>query len=110
MKPLTDYQKRFILDYFFKNENYAGWANIADKLLETGQCIVAGEERIWKGGVGNFIDVVAHDGSVGCSLYVFRRDDFLSSVWFKEVKSFILSEFHVKRDTIHIEITEIDKL
>lgn len=35
MTVLTNYQKKFLLDYFFKNEKYVGWKSIATKLLET---------------------------------------------------------------------------
>jgi hypothetical protein len=49
MKKLTNYQKEFILNYFFKDEKYAGWRNIGTTLLEDGECVVAGTECIWIG-------------------------------------------------------------
>lgn len=52
---LTENQKEFLLDNFFKLGDYYGWKNIATKLLENGVCVVAGGECIWRGGIGNFI-------------------------------------------------------
>lgn len=41
---LTQYQVDFILDTFFTgSERFAGWRNIAYKLLAEGKCTVAGE-------------------------------------------------------------------
>ena len=39
MKTITDNQKEFLLEYFFKNEKYAGWRNIAIKLIEEGHML-----------------------------------------------------------------------
>lgn len=79
----NDNQKKFLLT-FFENREYAGWLNIASKLIEYGRCVVAGTECIWKGGIGNFINVSDADNAVGCSLYEFNIDEFMSSDWYKE--------------------------
>jgi hypothetical protein len=84
---LTNYQKRFLLDNFFKNEDYAGWEVIARKLLEKGECVVAGTESIWWGGIGNFIKVETAENLIGCSLYKFDLEDFLNSRWYREVRN-----------------------
>jgi hypothetical protein len=81
---MTGEQIEFIKKYFFKNEEYAGWANIAQRLLQEGSCIVAGHSKLWSGGIGNFIKISPAENSVGCSLLTFDRDSFLQSAWFKE--------------------------
>lgn len=86
MRKLTDNQKEFILQ-FFKHGEYAGSRFIAIKLIDTGQCIVAGTECIWRGGIGNFIKTSPAENTVECSLYEFDLEYFLRSEWFKEVQS-----------------------
>jgi len=54
IKIITFHQRQFLLT-FFTNHEVVGWQNIADNLLNKGQCIVAGKDCIWKGGIGNFI-------------------------------------------------------
>ncbi len=86
MRKLTESQKEFLLNSFFENEKFPGWRSIATTLLETGKCIVAGETCIWRGGIGNFIKTSPAEGTVGCSLYEFDLEYFLTSAWYKEVK------------------------
>jgi hypothetical protein len=90
---LTDYQKEFILKHFFINEKYPGWKSIATALLEKGNCIVAGEKCIWIGGIGNFVKTKVHEEAIGCLLYTFNLNEFLSSKWYKEIKELILQLF-----------------
>jgi hypothetical protein len=90
MKKLTENQKNFMKERFFKNEEYAGWSNIADALLETGTCIVPGDDCIWKGGIGNFIKTTTAEDLIGCVRYNFDLSNFVSSEWFKEYKSVVL--------------------
>ena len=80
---LTD----FILNNFFKNEKYAGWYNIATKLLKDGKCIVAGEgEHIFtKMAVSKFIKTSKSDIGIGCQLYEFDLKAFLNSDEFNEI-------------------------
>lgn len=83
MKKLSENQKEFLLNNFFKND-ITNWRNIAIKLLENGFCIVAGNRNIWIGGIGNFIKTVPAENAVDCLMYVFDLDYFLSSEWYKE--------------------------
>ena len=83
MEKLTDNQKNFLLS-FFENEAYAGWKNIATILIESGKCIVAGDTCIWRGGMGNYIDVSNADGLVGCLVYKFNLDSFMTSYTYME--------------------------
>ena len=80
---LTENQKEFLLK-FFHDKKFAGWKNIAESLLETGSCIVAGDECIWKGGIGNFIDTKSAPNLIGCSEYTFDVKNFMTSEWYKE--------------------------
>lgn len=47
---MTKKEKEFLLENVFRNDFYAGWKNIAEKLLESGECYVASENCIWVGG------------------------------------------------------------
>ncbi len=86
MVKLTEFQKNFILDYFFATTDAVGWRNIGEKLLETGKCIVAGENRLYCGGIGNFIKTSPAEDAVGCTLYEFNREEFLNSAVYQDVK------------------------
>jgi hypothetical protein len=106
MKKLTDYQKEFLLTYFFKNEVYPNWKNIATKLLENGSCIVAGERCIWHGGIGNFIKTKVANNAIGCLLYEFDLEYFLSSAW-KEIRICYIAELSSKKRGIETELNDI---
>uniref|UniRef100_UPI002029434B hypothetical protein n=1 Tax=Caballeronia sp. ATUFL_F2_KS42 TaxID=2921765 RepID=UPI002029434B len=61
---LTENQKNFILDTFFKmNTSAVGWRGIAEKLIDSGNCIVAGDIPIWMGGIGNYIKTKSSDST-----------------------------------------------
>jgi len=81
----TQNQVDFLLEYFFKNEKYAGWKGIATDLIKDGECTVAGEDCIWKGGIGNFIKVEPLKKSYKCCLYKFDLEYFKSSEYFKDI-------------------------
>ena len=85
MKKLNDNQIVFLLENFFRNDKYPGWRNIGVKLLETGECIVPGDKCIWQGGIGNFIGTEPAEGTVGCLLYDFDLEFFLTSKWYAEI-------------------------
>ena len=80
MEELNDNQKKYLLS-FFETDKYAGWKNIATKLIENGKCIVAGTECIWKGGIGNFIKTSNADDLVDCLVYDFDLKVFMTS-WY----------------------------
>lgn len=107
MTRLTDYQKNFILENCFKNEEYAGWKNIATKLLETGRCIVAGNGCIWHGGIGNFIKTEEAKDAIDCTLYKFDLEYFLSSEWYREIRNSYASILANKKREIEQECEEI---
>lgn len=110
MKALTEHQKNFLLLNFFRNEKYAGWKNIATTLLETGECIVAGTECIWVGGIGNFIKTQPAKGTVGCTLYKFDLDYFFTSEWYKAIKNDYTDEIANKKREIEQEYKEMCNL
>ena len=83
---LTNTQIQILIDAFFKTADAPpyGVLEIGRQLLSEGQCIVAGNGRLWNGGVGNFIRVTVAEGAVGCALLTFDREAFLSSLWVVE--------------------------
>lgn len=110
MRKLTDNQIQYIAENFFKDEKFAGWMNIAKPLLTTGSCVVAGNECIWIGGIGNFIKVSKADNFIDCVTYEFDLESFLSSLWFKNVhKNYLFKLFDEKKE-IEQKIEELGKL
>ena len=75
----------FLLEYFFKNQFHEGWESIATKLINKGECVVAGESRMWSGDIGNFIKTEPLADSYKCYLYKFDLEYFLSSDYFKDI-------------------------
>lgn len=110
MKKLTENQKNFLLEYFFKNERYAGWRNIASVLLEHGTCIVAGTERIWRGGIGNYIKVEKADDLIDCSKYTFELDSLLISEWYKGIKDDYVAILAGKKKEIEQQYEELTNI
>jgi hypothetical protein len=125
VKIITFHQRDFLLT-FFTNHEFAGWQNIAENLLSKGKCIVAGKECIWKGGIGNFIEISVAEDAVDCLLYKFDLEYFLSSEWYKERRLNLLSmlknylkdleeriedinELHEKNETIYKPLTYNNK-
>lgn len=107
---LTTTQKHYIAETFFKLESYAGWKAIAFYLLGTGECVVAGDNCIWVGGIGNFIKTSAADGYWGCLKYDFDLESFLASNWFKEVLVGEINKLVIKKNAIDEEIDNITSL
>jgi hypothetical protein len=110
MRVLTENQKLYIIENFFIHPNYSGWRGIAEKLLEKGSCIVAGEGRIWNGGVGTFIKVEEISEAVGCVSYKFNLDLFLDSEFFKECKDYFMKELVRKKLALETLVIDIDNL
>lgn len=110
MKQLTENQINFLLKYFFKAEEFPGWKNIATKLLNTGSCIVAGKNCIWRGGIGNFIKTKNAENAIDCLLYEFDLDYFLTSKWYLEVKNEYVSTLVNEKLQIEDQINEMNNL
>ena len=107
---LTENQKNFLLETFFKDETYANWRGIATKLLVDGRCVVAGKECIWFGGIGNFIKTKTEDDYVDCLLYTFDLKNFLSSDYFQQCKIQYLTELGKKKREIELKYNELNSL
>lgn len=107
MKQLTEYQKEFILKNFFISDQYPGSKEIGLKLLEKGECIVAGNECIWVGGIGDFIEIEKTDKYIGCVLYKFDLELFLNSEYYREIRNKYHSILSNKLREIEKECEEI---
>lgn len=107
MRTLNNLQVAFLLEYFFKNEKYPGWKNIAKSLLDKGRSIVPGSECIWCGGIGNFITLSKPEGFFDCVQYNFDLENFLSSAWFIEIQNEYLEILNQKREELNDEIDSI---
>lgn len=76
---MNETQKNWILNTFFKNEKFAGWKNIAEKLIDTGSCITTSQATdIWIGGIGNFIKSGTYEEGVGIIELTFDLKTFVS--------------------------------
>lgn len=88
---LTQFQREFILEKFFNIKSYfrngqpVGWKRIAESLINDKKCIVAGDDKIWIGGIGNFIQTKKAENTFGCLEYSFDVDEFLKSEWAKQI-------------------------
>jgi hypothetical protein len=90
---MTQNQVNFLLDNFFAHNltgDYAGWRNIAESLIKTGEVITTKHaEDMWRGGVGNYIKTGAGPkGSVDCITMTFDVDELVSkdNKWFMETR------------------------
>lgn len=110
MKNLSVNQKNFLLEYFFRNEDYGGWKNIATTLIESGECIVAGKNTLWIGGIGNFIKTEDAVNAFECTLHKFDLDYFLTSAWYQSIKKEYIAQLEEKHQTLAKELIEINNL
>lgn len=119
MKQLTKAQKEFMLYNFFYSDYARGWKNIAESLLDTGECIVAGKKCVWQGGIGNFIETEKDPELIDCLRYKFDVKKFMSkdNKYFMEYYDRWLNK--IKKDkekaeedlrTITNSVTELENL
>ena|GEM_PF-1829767 len=109
-RDMTGEQNEFINNHFFKNYDNHGWDNIARKLIKDGKCIVAGNSKLWHGGIGNFIKCAPAENAIGCSLLTFDKESFLQSAWFKEQVGYYLKELTHQIDSLQDERYAITNL
>lgn len=107
---LTDNQRWFIMENFFKNEEYVGWRNIATKLLSNGKCIVAGNKCIWVGGIGNFIATQPAKDAVDCLEYTFDLKSFIKTNWFKDIYAQYFEQITKELEQKKQKVFEIEQL
>lgn len=100
--------KKLLLKFFEKHNNYPGWKNIAEKLIETGECIVAGNDCIWHSGIGNFIKTETAENFVDCLLYKFDLEYFKTSEWYKEIKLLHIQELKQEIDNYNTIIYKLN--
>lgn len=93
---------------FFRNERFPGWKNIAEKLIESGECIVAGQHCIWQGGIGNFITTKNAEEAINCLKYTFDSEEFKKSAWFKEIKESYLRDLEDELEEAKEEVSRIE--
>ena len=112
MTKLTETQIKILINTFFEaDDKYAGAPSVAKTLLEEGECIVAGTtNRIWNGGVGNFISIKDAPGSWGCSIYTLDLKSFLSSRFVNDIVNEYISQKRDKVLELKIQIKAIESL
>ena len=106
MKKLTDKQKEFILQ-FFKDENCAGWKNVATSLINNGYSVIPGSKSLWHGGIGNFIQTEEAVGFEGCIKLVFNLKEFLNSKLLNESYEEYLREIKIEWKELQAKSQEL---
>jgi len=106
---LNQHSKEFILQ-FFENKNYAGWKNIADILIQKGKCTVAGNECIWKGGIGNFINTSPTPNAFNCLDYTFNLKEFTKSRLFQDTLELIITDVEKEKNAIQNKLDHLKDL
>ena len=94
---------------FFQDERHPGWRNIAEALIEAGECVIPNCSDSQVGGVWNFVDRENAIGFVDCVKLKFDLDYFKSSVWFKEHLTLFLAQKVKKREEIQEQLDEVNK-
>lgn len=108
---MKTHQKDFILKYFFENDKFAGWRNIATELIDKETVLTTCDHRdIWSGGIGNFIKSCKSDEGIGLWRYSFNVKEFLSSSWFKEIKGYYLEDIKEQYEDIKDKKKQIEEL
>lgn len=105
MRKLTEYQIDYLKGFF----NYE-YPNVSDKLLRNGKCVVAGDGKLWHGGIGNFIRITDAEDFVDCSQLNFDIDEFLSSEWFKEVHQDDIDHNEIQLENLKNKVIDIKLL
>lgn len=104
---MKEFLIEYIIDVFFYLPDYAGSRNIGRSLLKSGQCVTT-IERMYYGGVGNFIDVTIPDEFVDCYQYTLNPS-FYESSFFKEVIKEYLSDLKIQISETEDKIKELNK-
>lgn len=104
MVALTPSQKQFILDRFFKKLDVTNWLEIANELIEKGQCVVESNKPIWTDGIGKYITIIPNDGVFEAMLYKLDLHGLLASEYFKEALGSYLNiaDLELKQEQIRL--------
>lgn len=103
-------QVDFLKATFFGAPKFPGADAIAENLLITGSCIVAGDGRIWHGNVGNFIVIDSAPGAVGCVKLTLLLVDFLMAPWVQDCLKERARELADEAATLSHEAEALGKL
>ena len=114
-----------MIDYFFKSPTvvkYDGWRNISESLLKTGKCLTTIQaDRMWIGGIGNFIKYNDYTEGVDLIMIELDYEDFIISDYFKNFLSMqydrrvgeidlIKQEHKMKIDALESQMFELNRL
>lgn len=107
MEKFTKIQEDWLLGSFFYLPSCAGWRTIASRLIQDGKCIVAGDGKIWIGGVGNFIKTSPAEGAVSCTLLTFQHEEFFA--W-EEYKNALEAELTIRNTDLRVLQVQVSEL
>ena len=110
MTTLTENQIDFILKKYFEPHlnKYAGAVNIGRKLLTQDSVIVAGNDCIFNGSIGNFITTKKAENFVDCleytlDIYTLRTSKIFLSDWDIEFQRLTTELNSIKEKIIDME-------
>lgn len=83
---------------------------IATQLIMEGTCIVAGDGRLWNGGIGNFITGKEAYGAVGCTELTFDSESFMESNYFMDHLNQVIKHEHAEITQAQIHAYDLVKL
>jgi len=111
LRQLTKEQKRFIIDNFFRSSQYPDYWDVGMKLLETGQCIVAGNMYSVPSNhiIAPFVHFDFAPDTIGCLLYDFNLEKFLNSKVFKEKIKEELKDLDLRKKRLEDQLSELCK-
>tara|TARA_R110000772_G_C13220533_1_gene431792 strand:+ start:462 stop:794 length:333 start_codon:yes stop_codon:yes gene_type:complete len=107
MRKLSEDLTKTLVAYFFQDGASVMSEAIGRELLEEGSCVVAGDECIYRGAIGNFINTKKSKAHIGCLEYKFDLESFLKSEYFKPYKE---SWIKIGEDTIEKAKLKLEEL
>ena len=106
---LNEQQRSFIIDFFI-DDKLPGWKQIAEALIDNGECIVAGDKCVYNGGIGNFIKTESANDYVNCLKYTFDIEYFMSSMYFQERLVNLIEDVNKKLEDLCIKAVSYHSL
>ncbi len=107
---LVKIQIDFLVEELFGSDKLPGSRRIAEQLLATGSCIVAGDGNVWVGGVGNFIRRRPAENAVDCTLLTLDIKGLLRGVGESKIADIRLEFLNDQLEKVQAERDAIEAL
>jgi len=96
-------------EMFGKNELYAGYDNICNKLIENGSCITTIHASVGfkNGGIHNFVKQEPYEDGIDLIKLSIDKEYIYGSKMFEQYKYFILERKRIELDKLLSEVEEV---